>query len=77
MTFEEELRDAMNTYKPIPINDFIFKEIVEKYYVDKQRFKDIIGKRKMKVQKEIDNFGDRISDGEMNMLEWIKKELGL
>lgn len=26
-----ELRQAMKTYKPIPANDFIFLEIIEKY----------------------------------------------
>ena len=45
MTFEKKLKENMATYKYIPPNIFIFKEVVEEFYISKQRVRDAIEKK--------------------------------
>ena len=42
MTFKEELLKAMNTYKPLKSNWFIFEEIINKHRLDKAIIKTAI-----------------------------------
>jgi hypothetical protein len=52
MSFKEEMLKAMNTYKPLNINWFIFQEIIDKYCIDKAKVKETIKKYSYAILKQ-------------------------
>jgi len=78
MSFEEELLKEMNTYKPIPPNWFIFKEVIDKHLkkaIDKMMKDCYASYQLIGTTDDVGEF--TISGDKKSIIKYLKKELKL